>query len=213
MRVGQSCMHLEWCLGSTQGVQLSLPGQICCFSCALQLLSLQYLLPFPSGEAVLMLGRSRAWVQSRFCRGSSSPFAVTLLLLPSPGQWFSCRGCSRWRGCPGTGGTAINSLCPQSSVPHRECLLLVLQVWAFAVSMENLAFGVRVLLWVLQPGPTWAGEGSGPAAPEPVAPKSRQVLRCDPCPAVGHWGSQGVTFSILPPSPPYLLSFIFPKQT
>lgn len=109
MRVGQSCMHLEWCLGSTQGVQLSLPGQICCFPCALQLLSLQYLLPFPSGEAVLTLGRSRAWVQSRFCRGSSSPFAVTLLLLPSPGQWFSCRGCSRWRGCPGTGGTAINS--------------------------------------------------------------------------------------------------------
>lgn len=92
-----------------------------------------------------------AWVGKGFCRadrGGSSPFAVTLLfLLPSPGQWFSCRGCSRWRGCPGTGGTAINSLCPRSSVPRRERLLLALLVQPCTVSMENLAFGVRVVLW------------------------------------------------------------------
>lgn len=106
-----------------------------------------------------------------------------LLSVPSP--WFSCRGCSRWRGCPRAGGTAINSLCPRSSLPHWECLLghsshwecllLLLALWVqpFAVSMEKPGFGGQGMLWALQPGPKWEKgqylQHKGP--PEPGAPQ------------------------------------------
>lgn len=70
------------------GSAAALPGQTYCFSCAFQLLPLQYLLPSPSGEVVLTLGRSREVekvLQSK--EREFPPFAVTLLLfLPSLGQ-------------------------------------------------------------------------------------------------------------------------------
>lgn len=102
-------------------MQLSLPGQICCFPGAFQLLSpMSAAFPCSGSWAEQSPG---AWLEKGLCRadtGSSPLCCDPALLLPSPGQCFSCRGCSRWRGCPAAGGTAINSLCPGSSVPHRE---------------------------------------------------------------------------------------------
>lgn len=186
--MGQSCIHVEWCLGNTQGVQLSLPGHICCFPRAFQLLSLQCKLPFPC-EVVLTQGRSRApepllrgWVEKGFCRahrGRSSPFAVTLLLQShrallsaQPGAVVQLQRLQqmerlprRWRHCykfpvPSELGAT------QGTSPSG----LLLSPW------KNLAFGAGVMLWVLQPGLEKGQYLQHKGPPEPVPPKCRQVL-------------------------------------
>lgn len=158
--MGQSCTSTWRGAWSSQGVQLpclarptaslvpfsSCLSSICCLPLLVKLCS--------------RWAGAEKW--RRFCRakrGSSSLCCDPALVPAQPGAVFGCRGCSRWRGCPGTGGTAINSLCPQSSVPHREWLLLVLQVQLLLSPWKILDFGVRVLLWVLQPGPNGLEKG------------------------------------------------------
>lgn len=157
-------------MGSTQGVQLSLPAHTCSFPCVLQPLSLQHLLPLPSCEVVLMAGRSRAlwgWLGKglQSTQREFLPLCCDPCPLPAqPGAVVQLQRLQQMERLSRAAGTAINSLCPRSSLPHRECLLLLLALQPFAVSMGTPSFGGQGVLWALQPAPKWAGEGPIPAA-------------------------------------------------